>query len=142
MNQKLIDMIKRHEGFRSKPYVCPAGKLSIGYGRNIQDNGITKDEADYLFRNDLSKTLVEVSRHFPWFQHLDPVRQDVVVSMVYNMGLPKFLEFKKTIQSIQKRDFENAAKEMLLSAWAIQVKDRAIELFEMMKDGKYRGDKK
>ena len=49
----VTEQIIRHEGFRNKPYKCTANKLTIGYGRNIEDNGITKTEASVLLKNDI-----------------------------------------------------------------------------------------
>ncbi len=46
-------MIKGNEGMRLKPYRCSAGKLTIGYGRNLDDRGISAHEANDLFENDL-----------------------------------------------------------------------------------------
>ena len=42
------------EGLRLKPYVDTAGKLSIGVGRNLDDKGISKTEADFLLADDLN----------------------------------------------------------------------------------------
>ena len=53
MNQDLIAQLKRHEGFRAKPYQCSANKTTIGYGRNLQDVGITEGEAVSLLNNDI-----------------------------------------------------------------------------------------
>ena len=39
-------LIKKHEGLSLKPYKCTAGKLTIGYGRNIEDKGISQEEAE------------------------------------------------------------------------------------------------
>ena len=34
-----------HEGLRLKPYRCTSNKLTIGVGRNLEDKGISKEEA-------------------------------------------------------------------------------------------------
>ena len=47
------DQLIDHEGLELKPYHCTADKLTIGVGRNIQDRGITEDEARYLLRTTL-----------------------------------------------------------------------------------------
>ena len=58
-HQKIIDLIKQFEGFRSEVYRCPAGKLSIGYGHtgmNVKlGMRITLEEAEALLRKDLVK---------------------------------------------------------------------------------------
>ena len=35
---KLVEMIKRHEGVKSKVYLCSAGYETIGVGRNISES--------------------------------------------------------------------------------------------------------
>ena len=46
-------MLKRHEGLKIFPYHCSQNKLTLGIGRNLEDNGISKDEAYYLLNNDI-----------------------------------------------------------------------------------------
>ena len=45
MRELLMSMLKRHEGFRAFPYLDTVGKLTIGYGRNLSDVGISIEEA-------------------------------------------------------------------------------------------------
>ena len=42
---KIEEQLMIDEGFRSKPYSDTVGKLTIGYGRNLDDVGITRNEA-------------------------------------------------------------------------------------------------
>lgn len=114
---KLKQSIKKHEGLKLKPYHCPAGKLTIGYGRNLQDNGITLLEADKMLETDLLNLKLELIDTIKFFKNLDDVRQNVLIEMAYNMGVPNLLEFKKTLKFMEKRDFINASKEMLDSQW-------------------------
>jgi lysozyme len=74
MTESLEDQIKRHEGKRLNPYVCSAGKLTIGYGRNLEDRGITDDEALLMLHNDIMSARNE-ARSIDWFRGLDSVRQ-------------------------------------------------------------------
>ncbi len=134
---RLHKMLIRHEGLRLKPYRDTVGKLTIGVGRNLDDVGITREETLILLDNDIAKVRREVNRTFPWFSHLNPVRKDVVLNMVFNIGLPRFRQFKRTIAAIRAKDWEEAAKEMLDSRWARQVGRRGRELAAMMKNGKY-----
>ena len=130
-------MLIRHEGLRLKPYRDPKSKLTIGVGRNLDDVGITRAEALMLLDNDIATVQRDVKRAFPWFPGLDPVRKDFVLDMVFNLGLPRFRRFEKSIASIRAGDWENAAREMLKSRWANQVGKRATELAAMMERGKY-----
>jgi len=113
----LIWHLQLSEGYKNKPYLCPAKKLTIGYGRNLQDNGISKDEADLMLKNDVLNVKLELEDRLSFFGDLDDVRQNVLVEMGYNMGVPNLLKFKKTLQFIKEQDYESASEEMLNSKW-------------------------
>ena len=134
---KLEEMLIRHEAMKLKPYICPAGKVTIGVGRNIEDVGISESEAMFMLRNDIDRCRHEMSSKFFYFEKLSDVRQDVVLSMVFNMGLPRFLTFKKLAGALIAQDYEEAAVAMLDSKWSRQVGARASELATMMKTGSY-----
>jgi lysozyme len=134
--KRLIAMLQRHEGLRLKPYKCTAGKLSIGYGRNLDDMGISEVEAMVMLRNDIEQCYQELEM-FSWFEDLDQVRQEALVDMLFNLGLPTFLEFKKTLKFVAEGKYSQAAEEMLRSKWADQVGDRAKELAYMVDTGCY-----
>ena len=107
-----------------------------GVGRNLEDRGITKAEALYLLENDIERCRRE-ARDFAWFRTLDSVRQDVVISMIFNLGLAGFKKFRNAIMAIQAGKYELASKELLDSLWAKQVGSRAIQLAHMMRTGSY-----
>lgn len=127
-----VEMLKKHEGLRLKPYRDTVGKLTIGYGRNLDDVGINDEEALHMLLNDARKALEEAET-FDWFKKLDLDRASVIVNMIFNMGLPRFRQFKKTIAALEESDYEKASEEMLDSLWAKQVGRRAIELSEIMR---------
>lgn len=130
----LKERIKTHEGYRRKPYLCPAGKLTIGYGRNIEENGITEAEASFLLDNDIKISEAECRRAFRWFDNLDEIRRGVIVEMHLNMGLKRLKTFKKMLSACEKQDYELVAREMLNSLWARkQVGKRAETLANIMK---------
>jgi lysozyme len=135
--ERLKKLLQKHEGFRSKPYLCSAGKTTIGYGRNLDDNGISVSEAEILLQNDILDCIHEANNTFPWYKHLSPTRQGVVLSMIFNLGITRFFKFKKTIEHIKNKEYEKAGEEMLNSRWAKQVGIRAVELSYMMKVNSY-----
>ena len=132
----LLESVKKHEGLRLKPYKCPAGKLSIGYGRNLEDCGISEQEAEMFLMNDLSRCALELYTNFPWAGQLDSARKNVLIEMVFNMGIVRFKGFKKMLAACQKGEWDKAADEMLDSAWHKQVKKRAETLAEIIRKGK------
>ena len=132
----LIASVKTHEGLELKPYLdsSAVGVLTIGYGRNLEDRGITKEEAEMLLLNDLAISTKE-GESFGFFKDLTDSRQDVIIEMIFNLGLTRFKKFKKTIKAIENKDFASAADEMLNSKWAGQVGQRAITLSNKFRAG-------
>lgn len=140
---KLTEQLKRHEGAVKKngshfPYKCTADKLTIGYGRNIEDRGISEDEAEYLLNNDIKLSESELSKAFPWFNKLTPVRQSVLINMHFNIGIARLKGFVKALAAIERGDYKTAAAEMLDSKWARQVGKRADELAKQMETGQWQ----
>jgi lysozyme len=135
MRESLSEVLIRHEGLRLKPYKCSARKLTIGVGRNIEDRGISEDEAMLMLRNDIAVSHTE-AKSFAWYGGLCDVRKNVVISMIFNLGLPRFKLFKLMIAALECGDYEVAACEMLDSKWARQVGNRAVELSGMMRAGR------
>lgn len=136
----LINQLKRHEGFRSKPYRCTAGKLTIGIGRNLDDKGISEDEAYIMLLSDISDATNDLIKAKPqvWERlNDDSVRQCVLINMTFNLGISRLLKFKKMWAAIEAGDYAEAADEMLDSRWAAQVGERALELSDMMRTGIY-----
>lgn len=137
MTDKLTDMLVDHEGMRRKPYRCTAGKLTIGVGRNLDDRGISPDEAMYMLANDIRDSRRELSAAFPWFDKLDEVRQAVLIDMCVNLGLSRLQGFRNTLALIGVGKYEAAAQEMLDSKWSEQVGRRAQRLSRMMATGRW-----
>ena len=131
-----INLLKKHEGFRRKPYKCSEGKLTIGYGFNLEDVGLDKEECDIIIQNRVTKIHEQLLKKYQWYSPLSKVRKIVIIDMVYNLGFKKFHNFKKTIAYISKRKYQEASEEMLKSKWANQVYQRAQKLSILMETGK------
>lgn len=130
-----LDILKKHEGLRLKPYRCTAGKLTIGYGRNLEDKGISEREALSMLMEDIGDTYNFLNSRYGWFHELNRSRQAVCIDMAYNLGMAGFHSFKKTRLHLANHDFDLAAREMLDSKWAKQVGQRAKDLAKIMKEG-------
>lgn len=129
-----IQQLKIDEGFRGEPYKCTAGKTTIGYGRNLEANPITEDEAEYLLLNDLRKVENQLKGR-PFFDKLNNTRKDVIINMSFNLGLAGVLKFQNMISAIVESDYNRAADEMLDSRWAKQVGNRAKRLSDKIRSG-------
>lgn len=123
-----------HEGLSLKAYLDSVGKWTIGIGRNLDDVGISKEEAEMLFVNDVRRTLSDLASVFTdteFNKYPDNV-QLVLIDMMFQLGLTRFCTFKKMIAKVKALDFKGAADEILDSRYASQVPARAKENAERM----------
>ena len=153
---KLMKKLVAHEGLRLQVYKDTLGIDTIGIGRNLQDRGISKEELDeldipsidhvyqygiteadamFLAQNDVQIVEEELLRAHPCVEKLDAVRQLILIDMAFNLGVPRLCKFKKMWAAVHEEKFDVAAKEMLDSRWANQVKSRATKLANAMHNG-------
>lgn len=125
-------IIKIDEGLELFPYKCSEDKLTIGYGRNLEDRGITEQEAEYLLENDITKAEREATSLVNDFNGLNDNRKIVLVSMVFQMGRTGVSKFVKMLDAIDRNAFRTAANEMLDSKWARQTPERAKRMADRM----------
>lgn len=136
---KLIEQLKRHEGVRTHAYKCSADYITVGVGRNIDEDGglgLSDDEIDYLLVNDIKRCKQELVA-LSWFVDLDEVRQDALINLCFNLGLTRLLGFRNAMAAMAEGDYEKAADEFLDSRWATQVGQRAVEVTNMIRSGSY-----
>lgn len=129
------EQIRRDEGVRLKPYRDTVGKLTIGAGRNLDDVGISDEEAEFLLANDIDRAANEARRLVPKFDLLSETRKAVMLNMVFNLGAAKLAGFKNFLAAVDDGRFTDAAAHMLDSMWAQQVGGRAVRLARQMKEG-------
>src|SRR5258706_6018694 len=94
ISEQGMALIRQSEGFSVTPYICPAGKRTIGYGHVIQAGenypacGINEGEAEAILLQDISKTEQAVSRLVT--VNLAQNQFDALVSFAYNIGINAF----------------------------------------------------
>ena len=140
MSEKLIAMLKRHEGVESHAYHCSENKVTIGVGRNVDKSGglgLSDDEVDYLLQNDIDRVSVELDSEYGWFDDLNDVRQDAMIDISFNLGQTRLRAFKKALAAMDEGDWGEAADQFMDSRWSAQVGNRAKELTEMIRTGEY-----
>lgn len=106
-----------------KPIVAGShviGNPTIGHGRLLcAPGGISRAEDDTLFANDLARAQ-KLAATLTVYAQLDPVRQGVLVEMVFQMGLAGVAEFHQMLAAMGRGDWKAAKAAMLDSAWARQ----------------------
>ena len=134
---KLREQLIEHEGLRLFPYKCTSGKTTIGCGRNLEDRGITREEAMTMLQNDIDECAADcvlIVGQSVW-DKLSDARQRVLVDMRFNLGPKGLRTFARTLAAISQGRYADAAQYMLESKWARQVGRRATRLAKMMRDG-------
>lgn len=131
----LIEQLIRDEGIRLHAYRDTVGKLTIGCGRNLDDIGISRDEAIMLLQNDIATAKEQLLLQLPWAMELDEVRRDALINMTFNLGIGHLLAFKKFLAALRAADYSVASHEMLDSTWAQQVGPRAHRLAVQIETG-------
>ncbi len=134
---QLFNRLKIKEGKRLHAYQDTRGIWTIGYGRNLQELVITDKQAEEWLETDMLDAIQEAAA-FAEYSFLDTnARQNVLCEMVFNMGAPRVRNFGRMLAAIARQDWIIAAAEMVNSAWAKQVGDRATELAKMMFSGEF-----
>ena len=133
---KLIDSIKKNEGYISTVYKDSLGIDTIGYGFAIKDLELEEDLCHVILQRKLKRLEKEVSTRFKWLKKMPPSVKDIVLEMCYQMGVTGVSKFKKTIAYLEKSEWKNASIEMLDSRWAKQTPGRAKELSSRMAEVK------
>jgi len=105
-------MIKKYEGWRDTAYICPAGKLTIGWGRteNVNIGDKTTQEQEEIW---LEKYLAKLRNKI--LELIEPVilTQDQIyalMSFVYNLGIGNF-STSTLLRKIKSHNLEGASQE-------------------------------
>ena len=146
---QLLNMLRRHEGLRLKPYFCTGGKKTIGYGWNMSDNalpveialhlqiygGITQDQAEELLTISAKRAQDQCRTIYTGYDSSTQNRQDALADFVFNLGIGTARKFRKATQAINEGRWSDAADEMMDSKWYRQVPNRARVIVRMIREG-------
>ena len=153
MREHFIKQTGVFEGWSDKVYRCPAGKLTIGYGHNLEDSfyggekeiellfpesyRMSNENGLALMENDLQGAIVDAGQTFERIAELTPNRQYVLIDMCFNMGMHKLRGFRNTFHALnqaldEKTEYSVVAEHMKDSSWYRQVGTRAEFLCALM----------
>ena len=155
----MIDMIEAvqrlafHEGCVLHPYKDHLGYWTIGIGRCYEKNpitadeekvvgkcwkqGITKNGAYYLLRNDIKRTEKELEKKIPFWKQLDNERQYALLDMGFQMGSDGVLKFKKMLSALGVGNYREAKAQCLDSNYAKQTPKRAERIANCLASGRF-----
>jgi lysozyme len=131
--KKLQKMIAVDEGLRFKPYKCTAGKLTIGYGHNLDDLGISQRVADLLLKEDAEIADIACYKIFgEQYESWSENRRLGWLNLAFNLGHGRLLQFRNTIRAARIEDWPEVEKGLRASLWFKQVGKRAERVIKMV----------
>lgn len=150
MNYELLEReLIRDEGWRSKPYLCTSGKITIGVGHRMlaHELHLKEVDSDWIWATLRQDALLAVRGcemifgRTKFYTFSNP-RQRALVNMAFQLGTEGLSKFQRMIQAIFKDDWAQAQIEALDSKWAKQTPTRARRVAEMLRTGMDRKDVK
>jgi lysozyme len=145
----IYELLKQHEGIRRKPYKCSMGFKTIGVGWNIDANPLPLEIADHLkvhgeITDAMVDNLLSISvGHatadcrdlFPTFDEFSDRRKMALIDFTFQLGKKGVSRFVNSVACINTGRWDDAAENMLLSAWARQTPNRAADIIQMIQEG-------
>lgn len=126
--------IKKNEGFRNHIYKDQLGIKTIGYGHLVTKKDNFQNKKKYTkkillktFKIDLLKAISDFKKNY-FYKNLPDNAQEVIIEMVFQLGIEKLLKFKKFNLNIKKKYFYLAAFEMMQSRLYEQTPKRVNKL--------------
>jgi lysozyme len=133
--KKLLAQLVRLEGRWLAPYYDGAGNLIVVTDHR-GEQALTDPESMTVLESDVRRVALHLEDILPVVGRLDGVRQRVLFHMAFNMGVEQLLTLPRFISAVQFRNWEAAAEEMLISAWAKHEQRRANVLAQLMRTGR------
>ena len=137
--EEVKQRIKKHEGFRDTVYSDSLGFATIGYGHLVlpTDNfveGVTypKEQLEVLFDKDFQIAFTSANELLDGLD-VNHIVKGVIIEMCFQLGKPRVMKFKKMWAAIRNNDFDEAANQMIDSAWHKQTTSRCESLAATMR---------
>lgn len=136
-----MNLIKLHESLRLKAYRCSTGQLTIGYGHNLDANGISQDVAEHILTEDVAIAISAARKIYgEAFNSIDEVRRCALVDMAFNMGEATLRTFRKMNPAVIAQDWPKVARQARGSKWFGQTGTRAVRIVQMLETGEWPKD--
>jgi lysozyme len=138
-SQRGIDLITRFEGLITHSYLCPANKLTVGYGHCGEDvkQGmvITEKEAENLLKKDLRKFESKLNYSLEHDNvNLNQNQFDACISFIFNLGFSAFI-FSTLYKKLKQKDYAGAGEEFLKWVYITKTDPKTGERFKVKLKG-------
>jgi lysozyme len=138
---KLLESVKKHEGYKNHVYLDTLGKRTVGVGHlcveEFWEDGKEYEE-DFLM-DILKKDLQQAIRQADSMCEGLKISEDakiIIIEMIFQLGGTGVSKFRKMWQALQQDppDYAEASVQMLDSRWAKQTPNRAKEMARLMSE--------
>ena len=130
---RLLESVKKHEGYRNKVYLDTLGKRTVGVGHLCVED-FWEDDKEYeesflmeILEKDLQGAIKGAKDLMA--QHgcmdIDEVAEEIIIEMIFQLGKTGVSKFRNMWKALSGLDYSTAASEMLDSRWAKQTPNRA-----------------
>ena len=138
---KLLESVKKHEGYKNHVYLDTLGKRTVGVGHLCVEDFWEDDkeyEEDFLM-DILKKDLQQAIRQADLKCEGLKISEDakiIIIEMIFQLGGTGVSKFRKMWQALQQDppDYAEASVQMLDSRWAKQTPNRAKEMARLMSE--------
>ncbi len=138
---KLLESVKKHEGYKNHVYLDTLGKRTVGVGHlcveDFREDGKEYEE-DFLMdilKKDLQQAIRQADLKCEGLKISDDAKI-IIIEMIFQLGGTGVSKFRKMWQALQQDppDYAEASAQMLDSRWAKQTPNRAQEMAKHMKE--------
>ena len=140
---KLREQLKIDEGCVYEIYNDHLGYATFGIGHLVTESDpeqgqslgtpVSSDRVAEAFESDIQSVLRDCNILYSDFHNLPEEAQQVIANMMFNLGRPRLSKFAGMKRGVDARDWNQAADEMVDSAWYRQVTNRADRLVERIR---------
>ena len=130
---RLLESVKKHEGYRNKVYLDTLGKRTVGVGHLCVED-FWEDDKEYeekflmdILEADLQNAIKGAKDLMAenGCIDMDEIAEEIIIEMIFQLGKTGVSKFKNMWKALSGLDYSTAASEMLDSRWAKQTPNRA-----------------
>ena len=139
--ERLLESVKKHEGYRNKVYLDTLGKRTVGVGHLCVED-FWEDDKEYeekflmtILEHDLQTAIKSAKQLIEEFgcNDIDEQAEEILIEMVFQLGKTGVSKFKNMWKALSENNYIGASYEMLDSRWAKQTPNRAKDMADLMK---------
>jgi len=141
--EQLREQLEVDEGCVYEIYNDHLGYPTFGIGHLVTESDpeqgqslgtpVSSDRVAEAFESDIQSVLRDCNILYSDFDDLPEEAQQVIANMMFNLGRPRLSKFAGMKRGVDTRDWNQAADEMVDSAWYRQVTNRADRLVERIR---------